>query len=568
LSGIGQTEARREQGDASQDRDDCHVECALDSPATDDASRLIGAASRQKGSVYARLRRWWPDAHLRGWVTTTLIVLAALTLFCLNNDFQLGLHFDELSKMAAIVQGQSYYRHPLFMTEMTRFAVWLLGVADLQGTVEVGRTLSAIAATVAVAALFRLILRRSGELTAIVVTFAAMTTPLLAVHAHYLKEDVWLLCFCALAMLCFRRLVDQTNPPRIVLFGLCIGFAISSKAIGAFLIPAVALAILLQAAPVRRRLLIPVTLAGAVAVAVVPLVNLRMLFDYQRAWTELSAEIYHGAAGGNWDRVAFPAGYHLTHSIWQGAGPVLLMLGILGLALSLLRWRQAEPTDRLMTVYALIYYGLIEGSPLTPWPDVGRYAVPLIVPIAYFAGCTIQSAGNWFASRELPKFVSPVTFTMTVLALVPTALVGVRLVAELKVDTRLIAEKMLTGKEAVLISERFGTPIGDQVRSLAMLDPQRIDPRIRYLLASSFLYDRFEIGASVGGARNAEAKQIWAQYQAIFALPYCEIRPRFMSYGFSNPIIRIIDLNAASASGVAGSRYDTSFGSSCATGPP
>src|ERR1035437_569613 len=232
---MGQTDSRRERGDA-QHRDDCHVEHAPDSPATtDDAPRLIGAASRQKGNVYARLRRWWPDAHLGGWVTTTLILVAALTLFCFNNDFQLGLHFDELSKMAAIVQGQSYYRHPLFMTEMTRFAARLLGVADLQGTVEVGRTLSAVVAAIAVAALFRLMLRRSGELTAIVVTLAAMTTPLLAVHAHYLKEDGWLLCFCALTVLCFRRLADQPTPSRAVLLGLCISLAISSKAIVVFL---------------------------------------------------------------------------------------------------------------------------------------------------------------------------------------------------------------------------------------------------------------------------------------------------------------------------------------------
>jgi hypothetical protein len=150
---------------------------------------------------------------------------------------------------------------------------------------------------------------------------------------------------------------------------------------------------------------------------------------------------------------------------------------------------------------------------------------------------------------------------------VPTGFVGVRLVAELKVDTRLIAEKMLAGRETQLISERFGTSFGAQVRSLALLDPGRISPDVRYLLASSFLYDRFQIGASAGGALNVYAKEVWTQYQALFTLPYCEIRPHFMSYGFSNPTIRIIDLNASRSLGGTGPRYDTSLGTACVAEP-
>jgi hypothetical protein len=288
--------------------------------------------------------------------------------------------------------------------------------------------------------------------------------------------------------------------------------------------------------------------ATAIAVVVVPLVNLRMLFDYDRASAELIGEIKHSATG-HWDSVAFPLGYHLTDSLWMGFGPVLLILSLIGLVLTFLRWPSSGPVDRLMAVYALVYYAAIEASPLKPWPDVARYALPLIVPLAYFAGCTIAAGGRWFVRLSYPRLASAAAGAAIAIALLPTAVTGVHLVRELEADTRLVAEKMLSGKDSQLLTETYGTSIGFQVRALGMLTPQMIGSNIQYLVASSFLYDRYAIGASVGGSQNANAAGIWAEYQFIFKLPQCDIRPRVMSYGFSNPTIRIIDLLAARSSG-------------------
>jgi 4-amino-4-deoxy-L-arabinose transferase-like glycosyltransferase len=90
---------------------------------------------------------------------------------------------------------------------------------------------------VAVAALFLLLLRRAGLFAALVVSLAALATPLLAVHAHYLKEDVWLLPFCVFTTITFGRLAERPRPSLVILLGIWVGLAVSSKAIGVFLIP-------------------------------------------------------------------------------------------------------------------------------------------------------------------------------------------------------------------------------------------------------------------------------------------------------------------------------------------
>ena len=81
---------------------------------------------------------------------TALLFAVAMALFSVNNHFMLGLHFDEVFKVEAIVNGRFYYSHPLLMLETTRLAALLLGVTEPQGIVEAGRTLSALLGAVGV----------------------------------------------------------------------------------------------------------------------------------------------------------------------------------------------------------------------------------------------------------------------------------------------------------------------------------------------------------------------------------------------------------------------------------
>ena len=80
-------------------------------------------------------------------------------------------------------------------------------------------------------------------------------------------------------------------------------------------------------------------------------------------------------------RLAFTS----PHCTCGGAvGPLFLALARGGLAALAALRRLADPMDRLMVIYAVIYYGIIELSPMKPWPDPDRYALPLLVPLSYF----------------------------------------------------------------------------------------------------------------------------------------------------------------------------------------
>src|SRR5260221_13195038 len=114
----------------------------------------------QQESRSKRLFERLSDERLIAWGATLLVFVCALGLFCFHNGFRLGLHPDELWKIAAVLRDRSYYPHPLFMTEAARLGIWSLGVSDPQIAVEIGRTLSALMGALAVAALFHLLLRR------------------------------------------------------------------------------------------------------------------------------------------------------------------------------------------------------------------------------------------------------------------------------------------------------------------------------------------------------------------------------------------------------------------------
>jgi hypothetical protein len=239
-------------------------------------------------------------------------------------------------------------------------------------------------------------------------------------------------------------------------------------------------------------------------------------------------------------------------------------LAVLGLARTLLRWRRADPIDRFMALYGLIYYGLIEASPLNSGV---RYALPLALPAAYLGGVGVEGLTSWLAGRVIAwpseKTVLGAAAALA-LALVPTAVTGARLVAELKDDTRLIAESVLAGKESQVLTELYGTSFGTRIDTLARVNPQRLPAEIRYLVASSLMYDRFADGVGTGAPSSAKAERIWSHYQALFRLPSCEIRPRVMSFSFSNPTIRIIDLQAARAVGWVSPTGGTSLAAACA----
>jgi 4-amino-4-deoxy-L-arabinose transferase-like glycosyltransferase len=474
----------------------------------------------------------------------------ALILFSFNNNFTLGLHPDEVGWANDVLTAHWDLAQPLLLREVVMLVVARLHVGDSQQAVDVGRWVCAAAVAGGIVGLFWIVRRRAGAAAALIAAAAASLTPLVAIHAHYFKDDAPLFCCCTLAVLAFRRFLAEPRWPSVALLGLALGAAVSSKEPGLFLFPVLGLTILTQPRCEWRASLVGLLAASAIAIIVIVLANVPMLLESARTASELSAQ-NRGIFTGHWDGVHYAPGFHFTHSLLQGVGPGFMAVAAIGLMFTMRR-RFADPIDRLMAIYVVVYYAAIELSPMKPGPDAGRYALPLVVPLAYFFGLAIGE-GRALLVAALPRWRRGVSMAFYAGAAGVAAIAGVstlRLVADLADDTRHEADRVLSGKEPQIVTELFGTSIGRHVPSLATLDLGQLEPETRYLVASSLLYGRYQYGAAVGGPLNAAAAATWAKYQAIFAAHrYCEIRPPFMTYAMSNPTIRIVDLTAPPANG-------------------
>ena len=66
-----------------------------------------------------------------------------------------------------------------------------------------------------------------------------------------------------------------------------------------------------------------------------------------------------------------------------------------------------------------------------------------------------------------------------------------------------------------------------------------------HLAVSSFDYDRYLFAAKLAN-QDASTYRNATAYEAMFRLPTLEIRPAYRAFGFSNPVIRIVDIRRES----------------------
>ncbi len=118
-----------------------------------------------------------------------LMLSACLNLW--NNEFPVGYHFDEPKKARFLETHERDFRHPILMLNAVGVALWATGAKGEIEVVRTGRDVSACFG-VALVLFFHLLVRgllppRWGWLA----TLAVAVSPILVIHAHYLKEDVF-----------------------------------------------------------------------------------------------------------------------------------------------------------------------------------------------------------------------------------------------------------------------------------------------------------------------------------------------------------------------------------------
>ena len=171
-----------------------------------------------------------------GGLTTLLpvLVLASLAawLAFLNLDFPYGIHPDERVKVA-FAQGEHHsYRHPPLLIILARLGGWLSSASTDLEVLTVGRSVSALASVGASVVLYFVLKQFSAGLHAFLWSCVFATSPAIAVHAHFFKEDALLVFAICLGLHALMRLKLRAGALDLAYFGLALGLAASAKYVG------------------------------------------------------------------------------------------------------------------------------------------------------------------------------------------------------------------------------------------------------------------------------------------------------------------------------------------------
>jgi len=472
-------------------------------------------------------------------VFLSLILLASLALNLWNNNFPLHYHFDEAKKIHFIKESTQDFGHPLMMLQLVRMARSVFKGSDV---LFLGRVISAILGTGIVLLSFliaRGILKRKYALFAAV---AVAVSPIVVIHAHYLKEDIIATFFMMGALYFFLKFLRKDSRNHLILLGVATGLACSSQyksfllfflySLCPFLVPSLIKSL--------KKYFKKLALILIIAVVVFCLIDWPMLFDFKVLIKGVVFETKHAFHGHDirFYPLDFLFSFHLFHSITPGITLPLTLLGLAYIVFALLRWKSLIWQERILISYVLLFYFSTELMILKPFPDFMRYMIPIVPIVLNFSCALVQKIEDSIRSGKRKYAVY-----LLAVALLPSLHDTILLDDNLNKDTRAILEAWIVQNKQKTIGEGYTTKnkgLYKTVISLGQIDIEEARRAgVTCMIASSFMYDRFLWGGSLKKQKPGVYKYC-EQYKRIFKYPYIEIKPVFKSFAFSNPTIRII----------------------------
>ena len=487
---------------------------------------------------------------MAGWVTAAalagvVVVSAALNLW--NIGFPLGYHIDEVHKVRFVLEGTQDFKHPLLILQLIRAANVVFGYTTSQDVAVLGRSVLALCG--ALVPLFTYLLARQllARGWALIAALAVGVAPTLVLHAHYIKEDTVLTTCLLASLVALVRFANSPNASRAVLLGIAAGFTFSAHYKSLLLVPVILAALALgQPGAVtpggarrswRRAFLLMAPVAALVAAAVFMLINWAIVSDPHDFWEGVTFEAEHAVTGHDIRVRGIDTWFtfHLRHSLAPGMGWPALILGLGGLVWVLWHWRQTPWLLRLLAVFTAVFYLIPEVSPLKPAPDYSRYVMPA-VPALILLGCWLLARAVVHAgARRVAPFVA-----CGVLILYP-AIITFRLIEPMDEDTRGRAVAWAERPPGQFVAERYtGLPTRIESAAEFSIDELRADGT-QFVVLSSLMYDRFFVLAPLS-PQDADTYVLRDRYRDLFRYPYVEIQPQYRPFGFTNPVIRIVDI--------------------------
>ncbi len=468
-------------------------------------------------------------------------------------DFPFGTNPDEGFKVSSIINGHNLYWHPILMLQFVRAANVLASFSDPQAVVELGRTCAVIAGGLAVFATFLLARTVLPNAAALATAVAVAVVPLINVHARYLKEDIFALPFVLLALVALIGMLKSPTIARGLLLGTAIGLAAAAKYVAATVLPFALVILLIYSGHDIRR----VYLAGLVflvAIVVFAFVHIPAFFEITQFRSGLQSEVQHSIEGHD---VVFPVTltlglFHMRESLLPGLGLPLLALGTFGLAAPWFAPPERRQPLFVIASFAVLWYAIHEVSPLKPYPDFARYMLPL-APLLVILGAALifELAKSFHAGASIAA-----------IAILAAALPAIYFSALIKGAEH---DDLRSLVPAILLAEEPRTAFDAYTRFLGSGWPERpcTDARSapyvcdldrgehapvshNLMVTSSFNYDRYT-PFGTADQQPPETQAAATYYKSLFGLPYLEVSIGRPSYGYFNPVFRIIAVDGSEA---------------------
>jgi Dolichyl-phosphate-mannose-protein mannosyltransferase len=502
-----------------------------------------------------------------------IIILAiSISLNIYGNDFPLGYHPDEVTKVYFIQNNTQDFKHPILILQLTKLANSLFKFESAQQIAILGRITTAFLGTSVVFLIYKISRDRLPKKYALGTALLTAVSPGLVIHSHYLKEDVAFTCGVLLSFLCFFSFAkhimaiastDSLQKPKIgneeacskpefpwlqiLLLGLSTGIAVTSK------YTSVIVVFLYLTTPIyvlRLRNLAyfkGLFLSLIISLVIFLLVNFPLLLNFDTFRSGFEFELRHtmdGHAGILIHPLPQLFTFHLRYSILPSFTIVPLTLALCAIGFCLVQWKSIDWRDRFLVAYVLVFYSIIEISPLKPFPGFIRYGVSLIPVLSYLCMKSIRLGMDFVPRRAGFSFF----LILTTLVIVFPALDSGKLDYYLNRDTRGKMDTVLaTRQESIFFDpyvKLFGQQSGGVMSHLARLtdlDLENKDQGICTVVSSSFMYDRYLFAGKLEN-QDTDVYTKYQKYLQIFKYPYTEIAPTYKSFAFSNPTLRVVNV--------------------------
>jgi hypothetical protein len=465
-----------------------------------------------------------------------ILLLTSLFLNLWNNDFPIGYHNDEVKKANFILTGTQDYHHPILMLSIVRVANFLFKFDSSYQIMLLGRTICAIFGTLIIMIFFLFTSKFLAPIFSFLSSLTLASLPIMVVHAHYLKEDIFFTFFAILTLITFFSLLTTPSKLLTLATGLFCGLSISSQYKGLLLYFIFLMSPLVFHPKSRFRLYQHIMWVIIISITIFFVMNYTILKEFSLFTNAVDYSINHVTIGHQLKIYPLPHffSFHLINSIMPGITPLVTAFSILFIFYYSIKWNNLMMEERILLIYIWLFYLAHEITPMKPYPDFMRYMLPIIPPMMFFA---FKGLENLQDSR-FPKFILNTLILFIIISPLQSSL---RLDYYMTRDTRMKAAAILKGKSVFFdwyssANPDTFQPVADT--SLNELSDQHFD----YLVVSSFVYQRYEYGAKLAGQDDYVYKRNNA-YQEFFKYNYQEIQPDYKTFAFSNPTIRIIDIS-------------------------